>query len=123
MENSNTTIEKLIEKIEVYSKITFEILKFKAIYKTADLFSLLAIRLAFSVVVIFLFSMFNIGLSFWIGESLGKFYYGFFVVAAFYLFLIFIIYVFKYKSLRASVSNFIISESLKKYLNEDSQSN
>lgn len=114
MENSTTTIEKLIERVEVYCKTSFELWKLNTIYKASDLFSSLATRLAISVVVLFFFSMINIGLALWIGESLDKYYYGFFVIAAFYLLLICILYVFRNKWVKNPVSNFIISESLKK---------
>ena len=114
MENNTTTIEKLIERVEVYCKTSFELWKLNAIDKASDLFSSLAVKLTLTIVVIFFFSMINVGLALWIGESLDKYYYGFFVIAAFYLLLLFILYVFRNKWIKNPVSNFVISESLKK---------
>ena len=114
MGNSTTTIEKLIERVEVYCKTSFELWTLNAIYKASDLVSSLVVKLALTVVVLLLFSMINIGLALWIGESLNKYYYGFFVMAAFYLLFLFLIYVFRNKWVKSPVSDFIINESLKK---------
>jgi hypothetical protein len=114
MKNSATTIEKLIEKAEVYSKTTLELCKYNAIYKAADVFSSLAIKIVITIVVVLFSLMINIGLALWIGEALGSSYYGFFVVAAFYLALALIIYGFRNQWIKNPVSNFIISQSLKK---------
>ena len=113
MGNSTTTIEKLIEKAEVYIKTTFELHKLNAICRVAEIFSSLAVKLAIAVVVVFFSLMINIGLALWIGDLLGKFYYGFFVIASFYLLLILILYVFRNKWIKNPASNFIISQSLK----------
>lgn len=114
MENSATTIEKLIEKAEVYSKTTLELCKYNAIYKAADVFSSLAIKIVIAIVVVLFSLMVNIGLALWIGEVLGYSYYGFFVVAAFYLLLALLIYWFRNQWIKNPVSNFIISQSVKK---------
>jgi hypothetical protein len=55
----------------------------------------------------------NLGLAFWVGEILGKLYYGFFVVAAFYVFIGIIIHFFMYKWLKKIVCNYIIKQLLK----------
>ena len=52
MENSTATIEKLIEKAEVYSKTTLELCKCNAIYEAANVFSSLAIRLVLLFVAV-----------------------------------------------------------------------
>lgn len=114
MKNSATTIEKLIEKAEVYSKTTLELCKYNAIYKAADVFSSLAIKIVIAIVVVLFSLMVNIGLALWIGKVLGSSYYGFFVVAAFYLLLALLIYWFRNQWIKNPVSNFIISQSLKK---------
>lgn len=114
MKNSATTIEKLIEKAEVYSKTTLELYKFNAIYKAADVLSSLAIKIVITIVVVLFSLMVNVGLALWIGEALGSSYYGFFIVAAFYLALAIVIYWFRNQWIKNPVSNFIISQSLKK---------
>ena len=112
MENTTATIEKLIEKAEAYSKTTLELYKFNAIYKVANIFSLLAIKLVLFVVAVFFLLMINIGFALYLGEYFGKTYCGFFVMALFYLFLGLIIYLFGNQWIKDSVSNFIIKQSL-----------
>lgn len=113
MENTTATIEKLIEKVEVYSKTTLELYKFNVIYKAANIFSSLAIRLILLLVAVLISLMLNIGLALYLGDFCGKTYYGFFIVALFYSFLGIIIYLFRNQWVKNPVSNFIISQSLK----------
>ncbi|MGH2664207.1 hypothetical protein [Flavobacterium sp.] len=112
MEN-NSAIEKLIERAEAYAKTSLELYKYNAIDKSADIFSTLAVRLAITVVLIMFSLMINIGLALWIGEILGKAYYGFFVIAVFYLLLALLLYIFRKQWIKNPVSNFIIVKTLK----------
>ena len=56
---------------------------------------------------------FNLGVAFWLGEMLGKIFYGFFIVAAFYLLMMTVVYFFMYKWLKKVIGNFIIKQLLK----------
>ena len=114
MENITATIEKLIEKAEVYSKTTLELCKCKAINEAANVFSSLAIRLVLLVVAVFISLMVNIGLALLLGEFLGKTYYGFFLIAAFYILVGMVVYLFRKQWIKHPVSNFIISQMLSK---------
>ena len=110
MENNTTTIEKLIEKAEIYSKTTLELCKYEAVYKSADIFSNLAVKLAITIVVVMFLLFANIGLAFFLGDYLGEIYYGFLVIGTFYLFIAILLYIFKDEWIRNPVSNFIISK-------------
>ena len=111
--NVTTSIEKLIERVEDYGKTTAELIKYKVVDKTSDIVSSLASKLIiFAVVALFAFII-NIGLSIWIGEMLGKIYYGFFVVAGIYLLVILIIYASHEKLIKIPTKNSIISQMLK----------
>jgi hypothetical protein len=77
MENSAATSEKLFERIEQYSKTSFELYKYSAIYETAALFSSLALKLLMTLVVFTVALLFTVALSVWIGEFLGNTAYGF----------------------------------------------
>ena len=81
MNDNQTPIEALFEKAEDYSKTTLELFKLNAIDKTAEIVSSLAVRLAILLAVVLFVLVLNIGVALWIGELLGKTYYGFFVVA------------------------------------------
>jgi hypothetical protein len=84
MEDNVKQIESLLEKATDFGKTSIEILKLKAIDKTSDVISsFIPHSIVFFLTASF-FVFLNLGLAFWIGEILGKIYYGFFVVTAFY---------------------------------------
>ncbi len=84
METKTNLIEPLIEKAEAYGKTRFEILKLKTLHKTADVTSTLVSRSLFTILVSFFALTINIAIALWLGEILGKMYYGFLVVASCY---------------------------------------
>ena len=108
-----TPIETLFEKAEDYSKTSLELLKLSAIDKSADVFSSLAVQ--FSIVIVgALFSLvINIGVAIWLGELLGKPYYGFFVVAIFYALVMGLLFIFRQEWIKTPVSNSIITQMTK----------
>ncbi|MBG6111595.1 hypothetical protein H4V97_000630 [Flavobacterium sp. CG_23.5] len=114
MDNRATTIEMLFEKAEVYTRTTVELAKMNAIDKSADVLSSLLSRLTVIIVVAMFALLLNIGLSLWIGELLGKTYYGYFAVAGAYFILAIVINSFKDEWIKLPVSNFIIIKMLKK---------
>lgn len=119
MEKTATQIEKLIEKAEIYSKTSFELCKYNAVYKSADIFSTLATKLAIALAFA-VFCMFtNIGFSLLIGDLLDKTYYGFFIVSIIYLIITLLLYYFRYKWLKKPVSNFIINKLLNPHQDEN----
>lgn len=117
MSNPGTPIEMLFEKVENYSKISIELFKLNAIDKTADIVSSLAVQLVlFIFLVLFLLSI-NIGISLWIGQCLGKLYYGFFVVAALNAIIISLVYKFRVEWIKSPIRNNLIKQMIeqKKY--------
>lgn len=84
METKTNVLEPLLEKAEVYGKTSFELVKLKALDKTADLASTLASRSMFALVVSFFAFTINIAIALWLGDLLGKAYYGFLIVASCY---------------------------------------
>jgi uncharacterized membrane protein len=112
MEDQENLIESLLEKGEQYGKTTIELLKLKTLDKSADVASTL---ISWTIVIVFavlFFLILNIGIAMWIGELLGKSYYGFFVVAGFYAILAIIFAVFREQFVKNPVNNSIISQVL-----------
>ena len=113
MEDKANLLESLLEKATEYGKTSFELVKLKALDKSSDIISTIVPRF----VVITLFSSFllflNLGLALWLGEILGKTFYGFLIVAAFYGFIGLIIHFFMHKLLKKIVSNYLIRKVLK----------
>jgi len=113
MEANHSPIESLFEKTENYAKAGIELIKLKAIDKFADILSsLLSNIVVISFITIFFF-IFNVGLSLWIGEMLGKSYFGFFIVSGFYCFVGILLYIFRNKWLKTPINNSIINQALK----------
>ena len=108
MENNPSHLEKLIEKVELYSKTSLELYKYNAILRSADIFSSLAAKLLIFLLITIFMLFVNIALALWIGKELGESYYGFFVVAAVYFFLGILIYLFRNNLIKHPVSNYII---------------
>ena len=109
METETNLIEPLMEKVEAYGKTTFELLKLKALAKTADVTSSLLSRfLLILLVSLFVFTL-NIAVALWIGDLLGKNYYGFFIVAGFYA-IVSVILLIAHPSVKSRVSNTIIKQ-------------
>ncbi len=112
MNNSEKSIEMLFGKAEDYGKTTVELFKLKAIDKTSDIISSLAVKLVI-IIVIALFSLsINIGVALWIGELLGKSYYGFFIVAGFYAIAVSVIYAFRIQCIKSPIRDAIINQML-----------
>ncbi len=111
METKSTLIGSLIERIEEYSKTSLELLKLKTLDKAANVTSSLFSRLFLIVVLLFSVLSLNIAISLWIGEILGKDYYGFLTVAAIY-FVIGIILFFIHPWIKNRISNSIIKQIL-----------
>jgi hypothetical protein len=114
MNNNATPIETLFEKAESYGKTSMELLKLNAIDKSVDFASSVATRLVIFMVIALLILMASIGVALWIGDLLGKLYYGFFAVTGFYLLLAILLYPLRNRWIRVPVTNSILTQMLKK---------
>jgi hypothetical protein len=113
MEDKAKPLESLLNSATKFGITTYEILKLKALDKTSDIVSSVV---PYSVVLLLLssFMLFlNLGIAFWLGEILGKIFYGFLIIAGFYLTAGFIIYFLMYKWLKKLVCNYVIKQMLK----------
>lgn len=112
MDEQSELIESLIEKGEQYGKTTLELLKLKTLDKSADVAANLVSWLIVGVFAVLFFLILNIGIALWLGELLGKSYYGFFVVAGFYALLALIFGIFRKQLVKNPVNNSIITQVL-----------
>jgi len=112
METPASSIESLIERVEAYGRTTFELSKLKLLDTITNVVSSMVPWIS----VILMFSLFtlvlNIGIALWLGELLGKPYYGFFIVAGFYLVAGIVLHIFMYKWIKRPISEFIIKQAL-----------
>lgn len=112
MENKEYILDPLFERAENYAKSSIELFKLKTANKSAQVISTLYLR----GIIIFLFAIFiitvSIGASLWLGEILGKSYYGFFCVGGFYLLFGMIVSSLAGKYIKRRVRNSVISQIL-----------
>ena len=112
METPKSLIELLLEKIEEYGITTYELTKLKLLKTMA----LIAPSLLSRLIVIFIISAFililSIGIALLLGDLLGKLYYGFFIMAAFYLVVGIVLYFYLHKWIKKPVADSIIKQIL-----------
>ncbi|WP_316635576.1 hypothetical protein [uncultured Flavobacterium sp.] len=115
MESNATTNENLdlYEKVENYTKTSLELIKLKTVSTSADILSTLTSKIAVGAVVAFFTLFLNIGISLWIGKLLGAYYYGFFIMALFYLIVAIVMHKTQHKLIKTPIGNMIISSILK----------
>jgi len=112
MQDEKHFMEPLLERIQDYGKTSYELVRLKTIDKAARLLSELASRVVVALVISLVLIFASIGLSCWLGDILGRMYFGFFIVAGFYAFIWGVLFLFFRKRLRRSFTNSIISHFL-----------
>jgi len=113
MEDNAKMIETLFEKATDYGKTSFELAKLKAIDKTSDIVSSVIPHSAV-IVLLTLFMLFlNLGIAFWLGEIIGQIFFGFFIVAGFYILAGLVLHFFMHDWLKYKIYNYFIKQALK----------
>ena len=82
METKINLLEPLLERAGEYGKKSIQLLKLKSLDKTAEIVSTLASRSLLTLAIVLFLLTLNIAISLWLGDMLGKYYYGFLVVAS-----------------------------------------
>jgi hypothetical protein len=111
MEEKVSSLESLLERAEEYGKTSLELIKLKTLDKTADAVSSFVPQLAITLAVLVFLLMINIGIALWLGEILGKSWYGFLILAGFYLIIGIVLFLLR-KWLKKLVANIIIKQTL-----------
>lgn len=112
METSANSVEALVENLEAYTKTTFQLTKLKALQAATTTVSSLIANISVVLAIAVFGLVFNIGVALWLGEVLGKVYYGFFIVAAFYLIAAIVLHLFLFKWIKKPISQLIITQAL-----------
>jgi hypothetical protein len=124
MDTIATNIELLYEKAKDYAEINIELVKLYTIDKIADVASSILSRLVITMGVAMVVLFLSIGLSLYLGELLGKDYFGFLVVSGFYLIVTIFISLYRDKIIKTPVANLFIAKLLKKkYMLNNSKTN
>jgi hypothetical protein len=113
MEDNNNMFASLFERASEYGKTSFELVKLKAVDKTSDVVSTMVPHSVVFVLMASFVLFLNLGLALWLGDLLGKLFYGFFVVAAFYVIAGIVIHFLLHNWLKRLVSDYFIKHVLK----------
>jgi len=113
MNENGKSIEALLEETVEYANTSIKLVKLKALDKTSEVISsFIPHSIVFFLVASLLFFL-NMGIAFGLGEIMGNNSYGFFVVAAFYGLLGFIVHFFMHDMLKKKICDYIIKQVLK----------
>jgi hypothetical protein len=113
MEDIKNSLDSLLDSAEEYGKTSIELLKLKTLDKTSDVASTIISR-AIAIFILFMFFLIiTIGIAIWLGEIIGKYSYGFFIVAAFYGLTGIILFFFMHKKIKTLINNSIIKQIFK----------
>ncbi len=113
MDEKAKLLESLLESAKEYSKTSLELIRLKLIDKVADSLSS-AIPLSVVIILLASFLLFlSVGLAFWLGDLTGGIFYGFFIVAGFYILLAVIIHFFMHKKIKKLIGDYFIRQLLK----------
>lgn len=113
MDEQGNNSDTFIEKIQKYINTQLELIKLQSLETFSNLISLLVVRAAAIIMLLIFVFVLSIAGAFYLGEVLGKDYYGFLIIAGLYGIAALIIRYGLQGSARTQVANFIIREILK----------
>jgi hypothetical protein len=113
MDEKENVLSSILDSVEEYAKTNFELVKLKGLDKASDMAASAISRVTAIIAWLTFFLMASLGVAFWLGDILGRIWYGFFIVAAFYGLLGLIAYFFIHKGLKKIFADMIIHSTLK----------
>ena len=113
MEEQKNQMELLFEKASDYVETRLELFKLKAAHKSTEIISSLTSRLILVLIITLIIFMVNIGLALWLGDALGRSYYGFFILGGFYALVALIFHLNKTKLVEDPLASSIIKKLTK----------
>jgi len=109
-ESESQPLKSIVETLKEYLETRIDLVKFKTIDKSSSVLSSLVSSIVI-ILGIFLFAfLLCMGLSFYLGEILGKTYYGFFIVGGFFSLVIILLYLNRNKWLKTPFGNMIVKK-------------
>ena len=110
MENETSFFEPLIEKAEAYGITSYQLFQLKTSEKVVGALSTVISRGTAMLILLTFVVFISIAISLWLGDLLGKTYYGFFCVAGFYAVIFCGLYFFLHNWTKKMVGNFIVKQ-------------
>lgn len=108
MENQSSPVESLIDRVKSYVETRIDLLRLKAIDKSSSFLSLLISMLVVILISFISVMLLSVGIALLLGDLLGKWYYGFFIVGVLYLIAGLVIYSLREKLLKKPIANSMI---------------
>ena len=105
-----SNLESLLSKTIEYVETHINFFKLKSIEKSSQIVTSIIWRMIVISMCIFAMLFINIGISFWLGELMGKVYYGFLITGLFYLLTGLVLYIFKEKWIKLPIGNAIVKK-------------
>lgn len=110
MKEDPTIVDTLFKRVTDFTLTYTELTKLKAINKLTQVASAIFPDLIISILMLVFLLFINLGLAFWFGDMLGKIYFGFLLIAAFYLVIGGITHFFMRGWIRKTVANYFIRQ-------------
>jgi hypothetical protein len=111
MEDIAALLNSIFTKAVDYTTTSIELVRLKAVDKVSDVISTVIPHALVLCLIVLALLFVSLGLSFWIGDLLGKTYLGFLVVGGFYLLVGVILRLFHTK-IKKTVSNYLVNQLL-----------
>ena len=108
IENQSSPVESLIDRVKSYVETRIDLLRLKAIDKSSSFLSLVVSLIVVILVGFISLIMLSVGIALLLGDCLGKSYYGFFIVAGFYIIAGLVLYSLRDKWLKTPIANSMI---------------
>jgi ABC-type dipeptide/oligopeptide/nickel transport system permease component len=112
METNSQPLDSLLASAVQYVKTSGELFRMKSVDKTADVASTILSRAVLALVLSLFAMTLTIAVSFWLGELLGKTYYGFLLTAMVYALVATVLF-FCHPLIKRRVGDSIITNMLK----------
>lgn len=106
-------IALLVDEAESYIEAKAELYKLKAADRITEISTTIIVKLLFVLIGLIVIVAVNIGIALLIGKWMGQSYYGFFIIAGFYLLLGIIMYFLKDKFIKKPLYTLVIKKILK----------
>ncbi|MGC4101948.1 phage holin family protein [Ferruginibacter sp.] len=112
MENNPTSLKALFEKTEDYLETRIELSKLQAVSKISDITASAVSRIILVAVLNLVVLLLSVSIALWIGDAMGKMYYGFFIVSGFYCLVILFLFIFRRQWIKRPFHDKLIKKML-----------
>jgi hypothetical protein len=108
MEENQSTVESLIDRLKSYAETRIDLIRLKSINKSSSFLALLISMIVVILIGFIAVLMLSVGIALLLGDLLGKNWYGFLIVAGFYLITGLVLYSLRDKWLKKPIANSMI---------------